>query len=142
MERRARVEAIVAPLVAGLVVMITLLGLIGTAIRDPRPHDIRVGIVGPEQAAAQLGAGLNSNAPGTFQLTTYDSPNRATSALDRVLTLYLGPGCSFPGMRTEQAHRIGDVARAAGVNVETLRYYERRGLLRPSRALPEMSART
>jgi len=38
-------------------------------------------------------------------------------------------------MRTEQAHRIGDVARAAGVNVETLRYYERRGLLRPSRAL-------
>ena len=58
------------------------------------------------------------------------------------LTLYLRPGCSFTGMRTEQAHRIGDVARAAGVNVETLRYYERRGLLRPSRALPEMSART
>ena len=82
MERRARVEAIVAPLVAGLVVLITLLALIGTAIRDPRPHDIRVGIVGPEQAAAQLSAGLNSNAPGTFQLTTYDSPNRATSALD------------------------------------------------------------
>jgi len=49
------------------------------------------------------------------------------------LTLYLGPGCSFTGM--EQAHRIGDVARAAGVNVETLRYYERRGLLRPTRAL-------
>ena len=58
MERRARVEAIVAPLVAGLVVLITLLGLIGTAIRDPRPHDIPVGIVGPEQATSQLTAGL------------------------------------------------------------------------------------
>ena len=30
---------------------------------------------------------------------------------------------------------VEHVARAAGVNVETLRYYERRGLLRPSRAL-------
>lgn len=27
--------------------------------------------------------------------------------------------------------RVGDVAEAAGVNKETLRYYERRGLLRP-----------
>ncbi len=32
--------------------------------------------------------------------------------------------------------RIGEVARAAGVNIQTLRYYERRRLLRPaSRAL-------
>jgi DNA-binding transcriptional MerR regulator len=27
--------------------------------------------------------------------------------------------------------RIGDVARSAGVNVQTLRYYERRGLVVP-----------
>jgi DNA-binding transcriptional MerR regulator len=31
--------------------------------------------------------------------------------------------------------RIGDVAARAGVTVETLRYYERRGLLRPARRL-------
>ena len=32
--------------------------------------------------------------------------------------------------------RIGQVAAAAGVNLETLRYYERRGLLaRPERSL-------
>lgn len=32
-------------------------------------------------------------------------------------------------MAGERSLRIGDVARAAGVNVQTVRYYERRGLL-------------
>jgi MerR family copper efflux transcriptional regulator len=32
--------------------------------------------------------------------------------------------------------RIGEAARRAGVNVQTLRYYERRGLLRPARRAP------
>jgi MerR family copper efflux transcriptional regulator len=31
-----------------------------------------------------------------------------------------------------QALRIGEVARAAGVNIQTLRYYERRRLVRPA----------
>jgi DNA-binding transcriptional MerR regulator len=35
---------------------------------------------------------------------------------------------------TERSLRTGEVARLAGVNIQTLRYYERRGLLpRPSR---------
>ena len=39
-------------------------------------------------------------------------------------------------MEVNQDLRIGEVARAAGVNIQTLRYYERRRLLRPaSRAL-------
>jgi len=33
----------------------------------------------------------------------------------------------------EQALLIGEVAAQAGVNVQTLRYYERRGLVRPAR---------
>lgn len=32
--------------------------------------------------------------------------------------------------------RIGELAKKAGVNVQTLRYYERRGLLRPARRAP------
>ena len=39
-------------------------------------------------------------------------------------------------MEANHGLRIGEVARAAGVNIQTLRYYERRRLLRPaSRAL-------
>jgi DNA-binding transcriptional MerR regulator len=36
-----------------------------------------------------------------------------------------------PETTTQQARRIGDVAAQTGVTVEALRYYERRGLLRP-----------
>ncbi len=42
----------------------------------------------------------------------------------------------LPGSRADarvtDGLRIGDVARSAGVNVQTLRYYERRGLVVPS----------
>ncbi|TMG27301.1 MAG: hypothetical protein E6H95_08765 [Chloroflexi bacterium] len=71
-----------APIAAGLVVLVTLLGLIGTAIRDPRPHDIPVGVAGPAPAAAQITGAFNSKAAGTFKFTTYDSEEQARSGLD------------------------------------------------------------
>lgn len=73
---------VAAPLVAGLVVLVTLLGLIGTAIRDPHPHDIPVGLVGPAPAVQQLSDGLSSKAPGTFRFTTYSDEAAARAALD------------------------------------------------------------
>ena len=82
MERRSRIEAVVAPLVGGLVVLGTLLGLIGTAIANPKPHDIPVGITGPAPAVQQLTAGIGAKSPGTFTFTTYDSESAARSALD------------------------------------------------------------
>ena len=51
---RQAVEPVLAPIAAGLLVLVTLLGLIGTAIRDPRPHDIPVGVAGPPPAVAQI----------------------------------------------------------------------------------------
>lgn len=47
------------------------------------------------------------------------------------LTPYLAQGCSLGSMRErlERWLRIGELAAAAGVNIETVRYYERRGLL-------------
>ena len=79
---RHAVEQLVAPLVAGLVVLVALLGLIGTAIRDPRPHDIAVGVVGPAPAADQITRALSSKAPGVFAFSTYDSEDGARAALD------------------------------------------------------------
>lgn len=82
MNSRHAIEPVAAPIAAGLVVLVTLLGLIGTAIRDPKPHDIPVGVAGPSSAAAQLIEGFNTKAPGTFRFTTYSSEALATSALD------------------------------------------------------------
>src|SRR3989440_12330896 len=79
---RHAIEPVLAPIAAGLVVLVTLLGLIGTAIRDPRPHDIPVGVAGPPPAVAQVTGAFSSNAPGTFQFTAYTSEDQARAALD------------------------------------------------------------
>jgi hypothetical protein len=71
-----------APIVGGLVALLVLIGLIGTAIRDPRPHDIPMGLVGPAAAVQQMSGGIASAAPGTFQFTTYESEDAARAALD------------------------------------------------------------
>src|SRR6267378_6634635 len=58
--------------------------------------------------------------------------------LNPLLTPYLGTGCSLNWVKEHEhmALTIGQVAKAAHVNVETLRYYERRGLVpRPPRSL-------
>jgi hypothetical protein len=80
---RHSVERLVAPLAAGLLVLLALLGLIGTAIRDPRPHDIPVGLVGPSQALQPMTEALAQKVPGVFKFTTYDSEDTARAALDR-----------------------------------------------------------
>ena len=77
-----RIEQLVAPVVGGLVLLVALLGLVGTAIRDPRPHDIPVGLVGPNQAVQQISTAFGTNAPDAFHFTTYGSEPDARAALD------------------------------------------------------------
>ena len=79
---RALVLDVVRPIVAGLLLLGTLLGLIGTAIHDPKPHDIAVGLVGPAQATSQVSGAFAQNAPGTFAFTTYSSESDARAAID------------------------------------------------------------
>jgi hypothetical protein len=73
---------VLQPVAAGLLVLLALLGLIGTAIKDPRPHDIPVGLVGPAQAVAQISTNFGSAAPGAFKFTTYATESDARAALD------------------------------------------------------------
>lgn len=70
------------PVVGGLALLVALLGLIGTAVSDPRPHDIPVGIAGPPAAVRQVSTALGTAAPGAFRLTPYDSESAARAALD------------------------------------------------------------
>jgi hypothetical protein len=79
---RAGLAMLIPPVVGGLLLLVALVGLIGTAIRDPRPHDIPVGLAGPPPAVQQISAAFSSAAPGTFQFTTYASEADARAALD------------------------------------------------------------
>jgi hypothetical protein len=79
---RARIGVLVPPVVGGLVLLVALLGLIGTAIKDPHPHDIAVGLVGPPPAVQQISSAFAANAPGAFLFTTYASESDARAGLD------------------------------------------------------------
>src|SRR2546430_10017206 len=79
---RARAQTILPPLVGGLLILVALIGLIGTAIKNPQPHDIKVGLVGPAPVLEQMSTAFASNAPGAFQFTTYASEDAARAAID------------------------------------------------------------
>src|SRR5881398_4277529 len=79
---RARAETILPPLVGGLLILVALIGLIGTAIKNPQPHDIKVGLVGPTPVLEQMSTAFASNAPGAFQFTTYATEDAARTAID------------------------------------------------------------
>lgn len=85
------------PIVGGLLLMFALIGFIGTAIKDPHPHDIPVGMVGPAAAVQQISSAFGTNAPGAFQFTTYSSEAEGISALDsRAVDGVLIVGASSP----------------------------------------------
>lgn len=80
--RRESLAALVPPLIGGLSIVVVFIGLIGTAIRNPQPHDIPVGLVGPAPAVQQISSSFGANAPGAFQFTTYGSEQDARAAID------------------------------------------------------------
>lgn len=75
-------EQLARPVIGGVIVLVTLLLVIGAAIRAPQPHDIPVGVSGPSEALQPLIAGFGQNAPGAFMFTTYASPAEARAAVD------------------------------------------------------------
>jgi hypothetical protein len=70
------------PVAAGIVVLLTVIVLLGAAVRDIRPHEVPVGISAPQQVADQLVGGFAQNAPGAFAFTTYSTEAAARSAVD------------------------------------------------------------
>ena len=77
-----RVQSFLPPLVGGLLIVVVLIGLIGTAIKNPQPHDIPVGLVGPGPAMQQISSSFATAAPGAFQFSTYASEQDARAAID------------------------------------------------------------
>ncbi|OLB93942.1 MAG: hypothetical protein AUI15_17935 [Actinobacteria bacterium 13_2_20CM_2_66_6] len=88
-------ETHVQPVVAGLLALVTLVGLIGPAIKNPSPHDIPVGLVGVAAATNQIVGAFAANAPGAFRFTDYSSEADARAAIDARAVdgaLVVGPG--------------------------------------------------
>ncbi|TMB90003.1 MAG: DUF3533 domain-containing protein [Chloroflexi bacterium] len=79
---RGRMEKLAPPVVGSLLLLFALVGLIGTAIRDPKPHDIPVGLVGPPPAVQQIATAFGSSAPGAFTFTSYGSEADGRAAVD------------------------------------------------------------
>ena len=77
-----KIESTLRPMIGGLVILVALIGLIGTAIKNPQPHDILVGLVGPAPATQQVQQAFATAAPGAFQFTTYTSEQDARAAID------------------------------------------------------------
>lgn len=75
-------ESLARPLVVGLLIVVTLIGFIGTAIKNPQPHDIPVGLVGPPQAVLQISSSFATAAPNAFTFTTYASEQEGRAAVD------------------------------------------------------------
>jgi hypothetical protein len=96
--------------VGGLVLLVALVGLIGTAIRDPHPHDIPVGLVGPPPALQQMSGAFGTAAPGAFSFTSFGSETDARSALDsRAVDGVLVLGGSSPRLIVAGAAGDGSV---------------------------------
>ncbi len=118
--RPEQLERLARPLVGGLVLLVALIGLIGSAISDPRPHDIPVGLVGPDAAVQKLTTAFGSAVPGSFHFMSYPSEDAGRAALDSRAVdgvLLLSPG----GPRLVLAGAAGDgisgVLTAAFTNV-------------------------
>lgn len=82
MTDRHAIESTLQPIVAGITALLVMIGLLGTATHDPRPHDIAVGLNGPAPAIQQLTQAFATAAPGAFRFTTYDSEAAARAAID------------------------------------------------------------
>jgi hypothetical protein len=70
------------PFAAGLTFALLFVLVMTTALWAPRPHDIPVGLVAPEPAAARVWSALAARAPGAFSVHRYDSQARAEQAID------------------------------------------------------------
>lgn len=94
--------------------------------------------------AHHFGLGATASGDGRQQVETVGEQTQsrislpAVMLLDDLLTPYYGTGCIVASSegRMTTALKIGQLAKAVGVNIETIRYYERLHLLGPTSRLP------
>jgi hypothetical protein len=78
---RQRVSLAVRLLIVGVVAVFGFTAVYVTAFHDPRPHGIKLGIVGPQPAVANASSALGGAMPGGFKLQRYQTESDARNAL-------------------------------------------------------------
>ena len=91
----AAVRELAAPVGIGAALVLVFVWLFAAALHAPAPSNLPVALVAPDQASAQIEAGLQQRAPGAFAVTRYESLDAARQAIDdRAVAggFVLGPG--------------------------------------------------
>lgn len=78
---RIHVRRLLPALLAGAVVSFAFIALFTSALRDPRPNGLAVGVVGAPSAVHGLQRGLDQAVPGGFALTRYGDEATGRDAL-------------------------------------------------------------
>jgi hypothetical protein len=79
---RVHARRLLPALVVGVAIAFAFIALFTSALRDPRPHGLKVGVVGPAAAVGDLQRGLDQALPGGFALRRYADEPAARRALD------------------------------------------------------------
>lgn len=73
---------VLAPVVIALLISVFFVTLFLLAFRSPTPHELRVGVTGPEATTARVRQAVNAGAPGALDLRTYSDPGAAATAVE------------------------------------------------------------
>jgi hypothetical protein len=132
---RRRITKRLAPsIVTGVVIGFAFVAFFTSALRDPRPNHVKLGVVAPVPAAAQIADKLGLALPGAFEVHAYRSEAMARRALDdQGLAGVFVPGPGVPrltlaggtgyGVNTALQAALGAAAAANGekLSVATVR---------------------
>jgi len=112
MSKRVSIRNAVIAVVAGLLIQLAFVFSFVFAQVDPQPHDLPLGVVGPEPAVAQVEQALARERQDGFELTVYGGEDAAREAI--------GDRDVYGALVLEQGSLRLLTATAAGPTVATL----------------------
>lgn len=90
-DQKLLARVVVATSTIGAIVALCFLG----ALHAPEPNDVELGVVGAPEQVSPVEQGIDSAAPGAFDISTYPSGEAASEAIrDRQITAAFIPGDS------------------------------------------------
>jgi hypothetical protein len=128
----SNLKAVMIPTLTGLLIGVLFVIVFLAAFHAPEPYNLPVGMVGASQQIDRVEQALETNAPGSFEFTTYDSAADAQAAIEDRTTFgayimsedgktaqLLYAGANGPGVTGTLEGAFGAVAAHSHVTLET-----------------------